>query len=87
MTTVVSHFAACYVFHWHSFFPTTKLQYPPSFDARVVTYPTLKSIRDYLSWRQVDCHVNNLYNTSFWALVHSGVSLEDAEKRLCVSYA
>lgn len=31
-------------------------------------------MRDYVSWRQVDVHVNNQYNTCFWALVQSGVS-------------
>lgn len=85
ITTVVSYFSSCYVFHWAEFFPAVPLQYPPSFDARVVTYPTLKSIRDYLSWRQVDCHINNLYNSAFWALVKNGMSLEDAEKELRVS--
>jgi hypothetical protein len=45
------------------------LEYPPTFDSRVVCYPTLKAVRDYISWRQVDCHINNLYNTCFWALV------------------
>ena len=29
-------------------------------------------MRDYLSWRQADCHINNLYNTVFWALVLQG---------------
>lgn len=84
-TTVVSHFAASYVFYWSTFFPSTPLMYPPSFDARLVAYPNLKCIRDYLSWRQVDCHINNLYNTSFWALVDSGMSPEDSEKKLRVS--
>jgi hypothetical protein len=31
------------------------LKYAPQFDARVVAYPTLRNIRDYLSWRQADC--------------------------------
>ncbi|KAL8831075.1 MAG: hypothetical protein Q9170_005455 [Blastenia crenularia] len=44
----------------------------PSFDGRVVQYPSLQNLRDYLSWRQVDCHINNLYNTTFWALVQKG---------------
>ena len=22
-----------------------------------------------MSWRQADCHINNLYNTAFWALI------------------
>ena len=33
----------------------TPLKYAPQFDARVVCYPTLRNIRDYLSWRQADC--------------------------------
>lgn len=49
-----------------------ELLYPPVFDARCVCYPSLQTIRDYLSWRQADCHINNLYNTCFWALVDSG---------------
>lgn len=32
-------------------------------------YPTDSVIKDYLRWRQVDCHINNLYNTAFWKLV------------------
>eukprot|EP01068_Selenidium_serpulae_P010725 Selendium_serpulae@DN5518_c0_g1_i2.p2 len=33
----------------------TALTKAPTFDARVVCYPADKDIRDYLSWRQVDC--------------------------------
>ncbi|XP_065321865.1 uncharacterized protein LOC135929282 isoform X2 [Gordionus sp. m RMFG-2023] len=44
----------------------------PAFDGRVVLYPTDHNLRDYISWRQVDCHINNLYNTAFWALVQRG---------------
>ena len=29
-------------------------------------------------------HVNNLYNTAFWALVHSGLSPDKAEANLKV---
>lgn len=37
MTTVVSHFAACYAFKWKDFFPAeVPMQRPPSFDARHV---------------------------------------------------
>lgn len=43
--------------------------YPPTFDGRVIMYPTDEDIKAYLSWRQVDCHINNLYNTCFWSLV------------------
>ena len=43
----------------------------PTFDARAILYPTIVNLRDYLSWRQVDCHINNLYNTTFWSLVQN----------------
>lgn len=54
----------------------------PTFDARVVAYPSEKTVRDYFAWRQVDCHINNLYNTSFWALVQGGKTPKEAEERL-----
>jgi tRNA(His) guanylyltransferase len=41
--------------HWAEYFPDTKLLVPPCFDARLVCYPTQKTLRDYLSWRQADC--------------------------------
>ncbi|PNH35820.1 hypothetical protein VD0004_g6862 [Verticillium dahliae] len=44
----------------------------PSFDGRAVCYPSVQNLRDYMSWRQVDCHINNLYNTTFWALIQLG---------------
>ncbi|KAJ3329972.1 tRNA-histidine guanylyltransferase 1-like [Blyttiomyces sp. JEL0837] len=69
MTNLVSLFTGYYTMHWSQYFPSQALKYPPSFDARVVLYPTQQTLRDYLSWRQVDCHINNLYNTAFWALV------------------
>lgn len=69
LTTVVSLFTSAYVFHWSNFFGYLKMLYPPSFDGRVILFPTETNLRDYLSWRQVDTHINNLYNTTFWALV------------------
>ena len=75
----------------------------PSFDGRVVQYPSTQNIRDYLSWRQADCkldsstlsptqadhdrqgHINNLYNTAFWALVQKGdLGTTEAEQLLKV---
>lgn len=44
------------------------LQYPASFDGRSVIYPTENTLMDYLKWRQADCHINNLHNTTFYAL-------------------
>lgn len=55
VTNLVSCFTANYVMKWNEFFPEMKLKRPPQFDGRVVTYPSDKDIRDYLSWRQVDC--------------------------------
>ena len=92
LTTIVSQFSSLYVFYWPQFMPVP-LQYPPSFDGRVIIYPTLQviplfrylvqNIRDYISWRQADTHINNLYNTAFWALVlQGGKSATDAEKIL-----
>lgn len=54
----------------------------PVFDGRVVCYPGKKYLRDYLSWRQADVHVNNLYNMCFWSLVKDGVDKREAERIL-----
>lgn len=85
LTYVVSQFTASYVMNWYKWFPLAKdaLKYAPSFDARVVLYPTDENLRDYLSWRQADTHVNNLYNTTFWSLVlQGGLTNQEAEERL-----
>ncbi|OJJ45624.1 hypothetical protein ASPZODRAFT_133480 [Penicilliopsis zonata CBS 506.65] len=85
VTTVVSTFTAHYIYHWNTFFTETPLKPPflPSFDGRAVTYPSTRNLRDYMSWRQVDCHINNLYNTTFWAMVlKGGMSNTDAEQEL-----
>lgn len=82
LSTVVSLFSAAYVAQWASFMrkPMTTI---PSFDGRIVLYPTTRHLRDYLSWRQADVHVNNLYNTAFWALVNQGShSTREAESIL-----
>lgn len=55
MTTVASLFASSYVFEWPKFMKDVPLLYPPAFDGRVILYPTDTNLRDYLSWRQVDC--------------------------------
>ncbi|XP_063301419.1 probable tRNA(His) guanylyltransferase [Pelobates fuscus] len=83
MTHVVSQFASSYVFYWKEFFSTQPILYPPGFDARVVIYPTEENLKDYLSWRQADCHINNMYNTVFWALVQKGrLTPAKAQERL-----
>ncbi|KAL4880149.1 Thg1 C terminal domain-containing protein [Aspergillus karnatakaensis] len=85
VTTIVSTFTAHYIFLWGQYFQDTPLQSPylPSFDGRAVMYPSTRNIRDYMSWRQVDCHINNLYNTTFWMMVlRGGMSNTDAEQEL-----
>jgi len=72
LTALTSYFTSCYVFHWPEYFPGKPLRYPPSFDGRIVQYPDECAIRDYFAWRQADTHINNLYNTVFWALVQQG---------------
>ncbi|KAJ4375640.1 tRNA-His guanylyltransferase [Didymella sp. IMI 355093] len=83
-TTIVSTFTSYYVFLWSKYLPDKPLTPPlPSFDGRAVCYPSDTNLRDYMSWRQVDCHINNLYNTTFWTLVQKGgMSAQDAEQRL-----
>ena len=82
-SSFASSFSSLFVFHWSKFFPTQELTYPPMFDARTVLYPSAQNVRDYLSWRQVDCHINNLYNTCFWNLVlHKSMTESEAHKRL-----
>ena len=54
VSTLTSLFTSSYVFHWPQHFPNNPLKYPPSFDGRIVLYPTAKHIRDYFAWRQAD---------------------------------
>ncbi|CAM9381150.1 unnamed protein product [Scytosiphon promiscuus] len=81
-TSFVSLFSSSFVFFWPKHFPDAPLLYPPNFDARIVSYPSAQHVRDYFAWRQADCHINNLYNTCFWALVADGVSKQDAQVAL-----
>ncbi|XP_059060665.1 probable tRNA(His) guanylyltransferase [Achroia grisella] len=84
LTTINSKFSSSYVYYWSKFFGTDKLKYPPTFDGRVILYPSDDNLIDYLKWRQADVHINNLYNTTFWNLVLKGnMSPTQAEKRLC----
>ncbi|KAM0719907.1 hypothetical protein Q7P37_004042 [Cladosporium fusiforme] len=83
-TTIATTFTAEYCMLWSTYFPDTPLSRPwPTFDARCVCYPKRKTLRDYLCWRQADCHINNLYNTTFWNMVmKGGMSQTDAELEL-----
>lgn len=86
---LVSTFAASMLVHymheWQQEFPEKPLGPArlPTFDARAVVYPNKAVVRDYFSWRQADCHINNLYNTTFWTLVEKGgLTPKEAENRL-----
>ncbi|KAI8535998.1 hypothetical protein RHMOL_Rhmol10G0220600 [Rhododendron molle] len=82
VSVIVSFFSSMYVMKWKGFFPEKELKNPPSFDGRAVCYPTKEILRDYLAWRQVDCHINNQYNTCFWMLIKSGKSKSEAQDYL-----
>ena len=71
VTTITSMFTAHYCLNFEKI-TNRALKSVPSFDGRVVVYPNLKCLKDYFAWRQVDCHINNLYNTCFWKLVKEG---------------
>lgn len=60
VSLIASCFSASYVRQWPAHFPDTPLAATPMFDARAVCYPSDQTLRDYLSWRQADTHVNNL---------------------------
>jgi tRNA(His) guanylyltransferase len=106
VSTITSLFTSCYVFYWKQYFPDTLMCYPPSFDGRIILYPTEREVRDYFAWRQADspypslmstyrflaelhwvpAHINNLYNTVFWALVQQGgetTTQANATLRVC----
>lgn len=89
VSTIASTFTANYVHCWPNYFPGTPLSFPlPTFDGRAVCYPTIQNLRDYMSWRQADCHINNLYNTTFWSLVQlGGLDNKEAEKTLAGTLA
>ncbi|ABN67249.2 predicted protein [Scheffersomyces stipitis CBS 6054] len=85
ITMFSSMISTNYFYFWNEEFPEKKLKQSrlPNFDARAVLYPNFALIKDYFSWRQVDCHINNLYNTTFWALVlKGGMTPQEAENRL-----
>ncbi|EGG18533.1 tRNA-histidine guanylyltransferase 1 [Cavenderia fasciculata] len=83
-SSIVSYFTSQFVYRWKEYFGEYALQYPPTFDSRAVCYPSDQNMRDYLSWRQADTHINNMYNTCYWALVlQGGCTPKEAEQTLC----
>ena len=79
---MASLFTASFVIGWPQFFNEIPLQSFPSFDARVVLYPTLDIVRDYLCWRQADTHINCLYNYTLCTLVRAGMGATEATEFL-----
>lgn len=88
-------FATHYNSNWDRFFADstrgeiTKRKYDAWFDARPKEYANSRSVMDYFRWRQVDCHINNLYNTTLHAITgkytrHELVPVEDTAKSLAV---
>lgn len=81
ITTMVSLFSSAFVFHWSEFFDFP-LPCPPAFDSRAVLYPDLSIVRDYLSWRQADTHINCLYNYTLCVLLSDGIAQDVATEML-----
>ena len=63
VSLITSCFTGSYVRHWAEHLPLTQLQSTPIFDGRAVLYPSDRSLRDYLAWRQADTHINNQVRT------------------------
>ncbi|OBA23626.1 tRNAHis guanylyltransferase [Metschnikowia bicuspidata var. bicuspidata NRRL YB-4993] len=85
ISTFASFMSVNYVMHWNAEFSDNQIRKErlPTFDARAVVYPNSGIVRDYFSWRQVDCHINNLYNTAFWGLIQKcNMTRQDAENKL-----
>lgn len=85
VSTFASFMSVHYLMAWNAEFPEKPVEAArlPTFDARAVVYPNAQTVRDYFSWRQVDCHINNLYNTTFWNLVlKAGMTGHEAEQKL-----
>ncbi|KAM3137948.1 hypothetical protein pb186bvf_010029 [Paramecium bursaria] len=74
---VGSTFTSAYVFNFEKQLKKPLVMpYLPVFDSRCVLYPDIQNVKDYFAWRQVDCHINNLYNTCFWGLALDGLDKE-----------
>ncbi|KAG9159360.1 hypothetical protein Leryth_025386 [Lithospermum erythrorhizon] len=82
VSVITSFFTSVYVMKWKECFLLTKLKLSPYFDGRAICYPSKEILLDYLAWRQVDCHINNQYNTCFWMLVKSGMTKTKAQEYL-----
>jgi tRNA(His) guanylyltransferase len=84
ISLVSSAFTGNYIRKWPTYFQDVPLQCTPLFDGRAICYPSDQNLRDYLSWRQCDTHINCLYNACYWALVKFGKSAKEAQETLKV---
>lgn len=66
-SVLTSVFGAHYNDNFDKFF-LYRQKHSARFDARIKEYANCKTVIEYFRWRQVDCHVNNLYNTTLHAL-------------------
>ncbi|KAK6198039.1 Thg1 C terminal domain-containing protein [Scheffersomyces amazonensis] len=86
ITLFSSLMTSAYTYYWNVAHPNNLITIDKKlvvFDARAVVYPNFTVVQDYFRWRQADCHINNLYNTTFWALVlKGGLSTSEAEQTL-----
>jgi tRNA(His) guanylyltransferase len=73
LSAIVSTFTSTFVLSWPLFFEAIPLRLLPSFDARAVLYSSFRVVRDYLSWRQADSHINALYNYTLCVLMRTGL--------------
>jgi hypothetical protein len=81
-TTIVSTFSSYYTFLWPNFFPDSPLTPPlPSFDGRAVCYPDDRNLRDYMSWRQVDCKLISTTTAFANFCVCQGISMLSFSRR------
>ena len=51
LSCIVSLFSSSYVFYFSKYFKDVQLKEIPSFDSRVVLYPSLKELKAYMNWR------------------------------------
>ena len=77
VSTVGSVFTAWYIALWGEVMGM-KMDLVPSFDARAVCFPSVRNLRDYLCWRQVDCEFWG-FSTFFFLSSSFDGDLFDAE--------
>ena len=82
ISTLTSLFTATFILNWSKFFINEPLKLIPTFDGRLIIYPKLKMIKDYLSWRQADTHINALYNYTLCSLLNKGIDSTIATEML-----